>query len=213
MKTYRKLAPALAVALGLSLCAAAAGFAQDAAAPAGGQAMGPQHKHWDPAQMKARMEARRAEHVKFLHDALTIRPDQEAAFQAFVASMHHGDHKGEGGQWGGMRHGMRGDAVGGDHGQGAAERESLTTPQKLDRMEKRMSDRQARFQQHAEQVKAFYAALSPEQQHTFDALMKMHGHHGGHHGMGGHGGMHGGMGGQWNGMHHSGPEGASPPQG
>ena len=201
MITYRKLAPALAVAIGLSLCGAAAGYAQDNAGSPPQPGPG-QHKHWDPAAMKAHMEARRAEHVKFLHDALTIRPDQEAAFQAFVGSMgHHGDHKG--GQERGMHHGM---GAGGDQAQGAADaRESLTTPQRLDRMQKRMADRQARFQQHADTVKAFYAALSPEQQHTFDALMKMHGQQAG---MGHHHGMHGGM----HGMHHpGGPEGAAPP--
>ena len=201
MTTYRKLAPALAAAIGLSLCGVAAGYAQDSAgAPAAVPAA--QHKHWDPAAMKAHTEARRAEHIKFLHDALTIRPDQEAAFQAFAATLgHHGDHKG------GMHHGMgHGMGAGGDRAQaGAAPRESLTTPERLDRMQKRMAERQAHFQQHADAVKAFYAALSPEQQHTFDALMKMHGRHGGRgerggHGM--HGGMHPGMGGR---------EGAAPP--
>lgn len=203
MTTYRKLAPALAAAIGLSLCGVAAGYAQDnAGAPAA--APGAQHKHWDPAAMKARMEARRAEHVKFLHDALTIRPDQEAAFQAFVGSMdHHGDHKG------GMHHGMGHGGPGGDQAKDAAARDDLTTPQRIDRMEKRMAERQARFQQHADAVKAFYAALSPEQQHTFDALMKMHGRHGGHGERGGHGGMRHGM---HPGM--GGPEGAAPsPQG
>ena len=140
MNTYRKLAPALIAAIGLSLCGVAAGYAQDGAAGAPA-APGAQHKHWDPAAMKAHMEARRAEHVKFLHDALTIRPDQEAAFQAFVSSMdHHGDRKG--GQERGMHHGM---GPGGDHAQGAADaRESLTTPQRLDRMQKRMADRRRR---------------------------------------------------------------------
>jgi protein CpxP len=202
MMTYRKLAPALAAAIGLSLCGVAAGYAQDGAGAPPAQGQGGQHKHWDPAAMKAHMEARRAEHVKFLHDALTIRPDQEAAFQAFVGSMHHGGDKD--GMHRGMRHGM------GDKAKDGAERESLTTPQRLDRMQKRMAERDARFQQHADAVKAFYAALSPEQEHAFDALMKMHGGHGGHrHGM--HGGMHRG-GGMHHGMH--GPEGAPPsPQG
>ncbi|HEY3812194.1 MAG TPA: Spy/CpxP family protein refolding chaperone [Caulobacteraceae bacterium] len=212
MMNYRKLAPALAAAIGLSLCGVAAGYAQDGAGAPAAQGRGPGGKHWDPAAMKAHMEARRAEHVKFLHDALTIRPDQEAAFQAFTASMdHHGDHKG------GMRHGM-GPGGGGDKAKDMAARESLTTPQRIDRMEKRMAERQARFQQHADAVKAFYAALSPEQQHTFDALMKMHGGHGG---MGGghHHGMHGEMGHGMHddghgGMRHGGPDGAAPaPQG
>jgi hypothetical protein len=64
-------------------------------------------------------------------------------------------------------------------------------------MEKRMGERQAMFEKHAAAVKTFYAALSPAQQHTFDALAKMRGHGGRGGGMGHHH-MHGGMGG---GMH------------
>ena len=191
MTTFRKLAPAVAAALGLSLLGAVV-YAQDGAGappPPGSDRPGA-HKHWDPAAMKAHFEARRAEHVKTLHDALSIRPDQEAAFQAFVGTMdHHGDHKG-------MHHGP------GEHGQPGAERQAMTTPERLDHMQKRMAERDARFQKHAESLKAFYAALSPEQQHTFDALQRMHGR-------GGEGGRHGMHGGMHHGMH--GPEGAPPP--
>ncbi|HWE47304.1 MAG TPA: Spy/CpxP family protein refolding chaperone [Caulobacteraceae bacterium] len=192
MNSYRKLAPALAAALGLSLLSAAV-YAQDGAgaSPPPGRDHQGAHRHWDPAAMKARGEARRAEHVKMLHDALSIRPDQEAAFQAFVGSMHHGE---------GMHRGMGRDdkGMGGKHGQPGAEREAMTTPERLDHMQKRMAERDARFQQHADAVKAFYAALSPEQQHTFDALGRMRGR-------GGEGRHHG--------MRHDvqGPEGASPP--
>jgi hypothetical protein len=59
---------------------------------------------------------------------------------------------------------------------------ALTTPQRLDRMQARMAERQARVAQHADAVKRFYAQLSPSQQRAFDAL---------HQGRGGHGMRHG----------------------
>ena len=45
------------------------------------------HRTWDPAQMRARMEERRTARLHALHDALGIRPDQEAAFAAYAATM------------------------------------------------------------------------------------------------------------------------------
>ncbi len=178
MKTIRTLAPALAAALCLSIGGVAVVYAQDAGAPpAAGAQDG--RGHWDPAAMKQRWEARKAEHAKMLHDALNIRPDQEAAFQTFIASMdRHGEH------------GMGDHRM---HGGAAGEHHDLTTPERLDRMQKRLAERDQRFEQHAAAVKTFYAALSPEQQRTFDALAKMHGRggHGGHGRMGGHGGMMG----------------------
>jgi protein CpxP len=176
-RRLRTLAPAMIGALGLTVCAVAV-HAQDQGAPPPAGADGDHHR-WDPAAMKQHWEARRAEHAKTLHDALGIRPEQEAAWQAFqAASMGgHGDHMG--GHRGGGDH-MRG--PGGEHGG-----EAMTTPERLDRMAKRMDEHQAKFHQRAEAVKQFYAALSPTQQRTFDALAKL-GHHGGRGGMGG-GGM------------------------
>ena len=137
--------------------------------------------------MKQHREERRAEHAKVMHDALNVRPDQEAAFQAMIASM-------DGGPGEHMHHGMGHDGMagGGDHRLRAAPmRAGRRPPERLDRMEKRMAERTEAFQRHAQAVKAFYAVLSPEQQRTFDALMKIRGHGGGH----GMGGRHHGMGG------------------
>jgi hypothetical protein len=74
------------------------------------------------------------------------------------------------------------------------EQHHLTTPERLDRMQAHMAENVAAFQRHAAAVKALYAALSPAQQRTFDALARlqfMHLMHGGfhHEGMGMHGGM------------------------
>ena len=62
-------------------------------------------------------------------------------------------------------------------------------------MARREAEHAAMQQKHAEALRAFYAALSPEQRQVFDALQRMHG--GGHeHGGQGHGGWgHHGFGG------------------
>ena len=70
-----------------------------------------------------------------------------------------------------------------------AEFAKLTTPERLERMQTRQAERSARFAKRAEATKTFYAALTPEQQKTFDAETVhagMHGHRGhrGHHGHG-----------------------------
>ncbi|HEY5409288.1 MAG TPA: Spy/CpxP family protein refolding chaperone, partial [Caulobacteraceae bacterium] len=131
-------------------------------------------------KMRQHMEERRGRRQQVLHDALGIRADQEGAWQAFAASSHRPD----GDRGPGMRH--RG-------GEGDGQQAELTTPQRLDRMAQRMSERQARFAQRAEATKRFYAALDGRQQKTFDALVMARG---GGHGMDGGWGHRGGMGGQ-----------------
>ncbi len=145
------LLPAIALIGGLTLSIAAAGYAQDQGPPpATGQA-----DRWDPAAMHARMQARRTAQERRLHDALGLHPDQEAAWQAFVTAVQppDGAHR-----WGE------------DHDRGGP-RPELTTPERLDRMAKRMQEREARFHQHAEAVKRFYVVLDARQQKTFDALI------------------------------------------
>jgi Spy/CpxP family protein refolding chaperone len=154
----------IALAAALSL-AAGASFAQ-APQPGGPgpQAEGRHGPRLDPAQRAER-------HAQRLRDALQLRPDQEPALRALIAAMQPppGERKRE------------------DHD--AMQR--LPTPQRLDRMEARMSERAARFRQHAEAVKRFYAQLTPAQQKAFDALPMMGMGHGGR----GHGGWGHGMGG------------------
>ena len=154
---------------------AASASAQQGAPPPPGAEAGAPGRHWDPSQMRARFEERRQHRQQVLHDALGLRPDQDGAWQAFLAT----EHRPDGARGPGMRHREGGDG----------ERAELSTPQRLDRMAQRMSERQARFAQRADSIKRFYAALDPRQQRTFDALaMAEHGH-----GMGGFGG-HGHMG-------------------
>ena len=135
----------------------------------------------DPAA-RAEMRARR------LREVLQLRPDQEPALQAFLAS-----HK--------RPEGMRERRM-----QERQAEQSMTTPQRLDRMLAHLDEARARMAAHAEAVKRFYGALSPGQQRAFDALHGGHGmgmgmrhrfRHGGP-GMGGHmggPGMHGPRGG------------------
>lgn len=185
-KTIRTLsAAALAGSLTLSLASVAS--AQNAPPPPPQGAPGGQAHHWDPAQMRAHMEERRQHRQQLMHDALGIRPDQEAAWQAFVASRQ--PPEGERGP--GMRH--RDGAEGGPPGQ----HEALTTPQRLDRLQARMAERQQHMAQRIDAIRRFYAALDPRQQKSFDALSHMerggtggfgHRHHGDMGGMGGHGG-------------------------
>ncbi len=140
---------------------AASATAQQGPPPPGAEAGSAQHG--DRAEMRERFEARRAQRQQVMHDALGLRADQEGAWQAFIASEHR-----PGGERG-MRH------RDGDEGQ----RAELSTPERLDRMQQRMAERQARFAQRADGIKRFYASLDPRQQKTFDALLAERGGMGG----------------------------------
>jgi hypothetical protein len=148
---------------------------------------GMMHEH-----MKAQMEAHRLAHIKAMHDLLQIRPDQEAAWQAFTASMTPPPHP-------------DGKDPMAEHKAMAA----MTTPERLDAMAAEMSqhvaEHQAQFQRHAEAVKHFYAVLSPAQQKAFDALALST-----HHGMGHHEMDDQGMGG-WRHPPMGGPDAPPPP--
>jgi len=169
MKVFRLSALALSATLA---CAAATAQAQEAA-PAPGAA---ERHAWDPAAMRQHMEAHRAERLKALHDALNIRPDQEAAFQAFASAMAPEDH----GDW--KQHERDEDRAG---------MAALTTPERVDRMEQKMDQRMAQrreaMHRRGAALKALYAVLSPEQRRTLDALPGLAGH--GHEGMRGRHGM------------------------
>jgi Spy/CpxP family protein refolding chaperone len=149
----------IALAAALTL-AAGASLAQTPPAP--GQAPRAEGRQRpDPAQMAERRAQR-------LRDALQLRPDQEPALRQLTTALQPPA---------GERERMR------QEREGMAQ---LTTPQRLDRMAERMNERAARFRQHADAIKRFYAQLTPAQQKAFDA-MPMMGMGGGHRGMGGHG--------------------------
>ena len=64
-----------------------------------------------------------------------------------------------------------------------AEMQALTTPQRMEKMQAMKAERDAHMGKRMEATKAFYAALTPEQQTVFDAqpMRGMHGGQGGHH--------------------------------
>jgi protein CpxP len=134
-------------------------------APAGGPAMAPR----DHGDMRQEMEAHEQARIQAMHEVLRIRPDQDGAFQAFVAAMHPQP----------PADGWRHEEPGGGH----AAMARMTTPERLDRMaqlmDARESRRRAEFQRRATATKALYAALSPEQRQIMDALPALEGH-GGH---------------------------------
>jgi hypothetical protein len=201
-KTMKSLRlPALAMAALIAAAGAAGAQTPPSPPPATASA------HPWAEGMHEHMEAMHAARLRALHEALNIRPDQEAAFQTFAASMHGGDGDHPGGPDGKMgEHPM----MGGHDGMGAMTMAPMTAPERLDAMAHRMDEHMARmrerFQRHLTAVKVFYAVLDANQKHTFDGLLVLLGHPGmEHEGMGpdgwghgdmGHGDMgHGGMGG------------------
>lgn len=127
----------------------------------------------DPAQMQAMMAKRHAD----MKATLKITPAQDGAWTAFTAAMQP------------PVHGVRPTA------EQRAEMDKLTTPERIDKMRamrtQRMAEMNATMDKRGAATKTFYAALSAEQQKTFDAEHKKSGLHGGR-------GQHGG------GMHHKG---------
>lgn len=134
-----------------------------------------QHKRMDPAQRMERMKEHRAKRLAALKDKLKLTGAQEGAWSSFTEASQPPA---------GAARPQRMDR---------AEFAKLTTPQRLERMQARQAERSAMFAKRAEATKTFYAALTPEQQKTFDAeTAKFAGHgHRGHRGHGGHEGHHG----------------------
>jgi Spy/CpxP family protein refolding chaperone len=132
--------------------------------------------HRDPAQWQAHMAQRRAEREAILKAELKLTPAQEGAWSRFTAAMQPPPHKH---RTQAERAAMR------------VQFASMTTPERIDKMRAMGAERTAAMNQRADAVKAFYAALSPDQQKVFDAagLRMMHG--------GGHRDHQGG----WNGPH------------
>ena len=141
------------------------------AAPRGHERMG---RH-DPAKMQE-FQAKR---LAALKEKLKITPAQEGAWTTFTSGMQ-----------------MQPPGPRPEH----AEMEKLSTPQRLDKMREMRAQHAAAAEKRDAAVKTFYAALSPEQQKTFDAEHTRMGPRGGR-----HGGHHGGPGGE-----HGGPRGGTP---
>lgn len=138
---------------------AVSSFAMPAGGSAGKDGCEARHGQAD----HAKWEARRAAHLTELKEKLKLRPDQEAAWNAFASATQPGMR-----QAGADRQAMRG------------EFEKLNTPQRLDRMQAMSEVRRTRMLERSQAIKAFYAQLSPAQQSVFDAAFHAQrgaGHH------------------------------------
>jgi hypothetical protein len=170
MRPLNLSALALAAAIGLSIAAQAQ---TPPAPPPGADPGGGGWRHdGGPGRpgMGEHREARRAARLKALHDVLAIRPDQESAFQAFAQATtpEPGKHA-----WGAGRGGWK-PGQGHEGDRAGAPSAAATTPERLDLMLQRFDERsaamRAAIERRAMATKALYAALSPEQQRTLDAL-------------------------------------------
>ncbi len=117
--------------------------------------------HGDRAEKRAEHHAKR---LAVLKGQLKLTAAQEPAWTTFTAAMQPGERP------------ARLDRQNMD---------KLTTPERIDRMRAMRAQHAAEADRRGEATKAFYAALTPEQQKTFDAQA----HHG--HRMGGMAGMKG----------------------
>ena len=152
---------------------AAAGFSAFSQAPAAGQSggmmgAGPMHEgmhhermgKMDPAKMQAWIDKRNAD----LKAKLKLTPAQEGAWTTYTAAMKPpADMMTKQAEY--------------------ADLAKLPTPERIDKMKalrsQHMTDMNAAMDKRGEATKAFYAALTPEQQKVFDAnAMNHRGHDG-----------------------------------
>jgi hypothetical protein len=131
------------------------------------QAEGKRMDRGDPAKRFERMQAHRAKRMTDLKAKLNLTAAQEGAWSSFSAASQPPS-------------GARPPHL------DRAEFAKLTTPQRLERMQARQTERSAMFAKRAEATKTFYAALNADQQKTFDAETAHFGHGPrGHRGRGG----------------------------
>lgn len=112
--------------------------------PPGPARMEGQREHAQPHR-----QARVQQHLAELQRQLQLQPQQEAAWSRFAQSMQppaNPPARPDRASWG-----------------------KMTTPERIDRMQALHAERDMLMKQRAEATKALYAALSPEQQKTFDA--------------------------------------------
>lgn len=123
----------------------------------------------DPAKRFADRQAHRVKRLAALKEKLKLSPTQEGAWSSFTASTQP-------------------PAGTPSHETDRADFAKLTTPQRLERMQARQTERTAMFAKRAEATRTFYTGLSPDQQKTFDVETARMGHgaHGGHEGPDGH---------------------------
>ncbi|MGC4396877.1 Spy/CpxP family protein refolding chaperone [Hydrogenophaga sp. T2] len=125
------------------------------------------------AEHQQRLQQRMAEHQARLKASLQLTPQQEPAWNAFVARMQP----------------PQGPA------QPPMDREAwhkLSTPERLDRMDAMKAERDRAMAQRHDAIRSFYAQLNPAQQKAFDAQQPMSGPRGERGHLRGHDHRHGG---------------------
>lgn len=187
----RFAATALMAALSLPALAQQAPATPAAPPAASAQATAPNASHGPHNRHERRhgdMAQHQAKRMADLKGQLKLTADQEPAWTSFTTAMQPGelsarlDHKGM---------------------------EKLTTPERIDRMRAMRAQHAAEADRRGEATKTFYAALTPEQQKTFDAKAHRGPRMGGM--KGGEWGGHGDKGGERRGMHRGdGKPGAGP---
>lgn len=124
--------------------AAPTGAAPAATAPATPATAAPDAER---GRLQEYRQQRRAQHLADFKARLQLTPAQQGAWDTFTAAMRPGGQR------------ARLDSGG---------MEQLTTPERIDRMRALRAQRSAEADRRGEAAKAFYAALTPEQQKTFD---------------------------------------------
>lgn len=107
---------------------------------------GPSHDHM--AKMHERMAQRHAQHLSKLKTQLKIEKEQEASWEAFTQVIQNR----------GNMH-ARPDR---------SAMEKMSTPERLDWMQKHRAQMDAQMQKHIDATKVFYASLNNEQKKVFD---------------------------------------------
>ena len=160
-----------------------------ASAPAKGP-RGEHRQRMDPAQRAAKRAEMQAKREADFKQKLNLTAAQQGAWTQYIAA---------------MKPPARPAPTPADRDARKAEREAfakMSTPQRIDAMEKRHAEMAAHMKTRGDATKAFYAQLNPAQQKTFDAEAarrfehrghgarggRDHGHHGKHHGHGPAGG-------------------------
>jgi periplasmic protein CpxP/Spy len=170
--TRRRLAAtALATAIGALSVTAIAQNTPAPNAPATAETRaGHRHDPQHHAERMQRMQQRMVEHQERLKASLQLTPQQEPAWNAFIARMQPAQRA----------------------AQPRLDRDAwkqLSTPERLDRMEAMKAERDRAMTQRHEAIRSFYAQLNPAQQKAFDAQhgigvmragMKAHGMRHGH---------------------------------
>ena len=139
-------------------------------APAAGA---PAQQARKPGDLQERHQARMAQRANAFKAQLKLTPEQEPAWTAFMAAMQPAQRT------------ARLDP---------ADMEKRTTPERIDRMRALRAQQAAEADRRGEATKTFYAALTPEQQKTFDSRgQNMRGKGGQRSDWGHDNGRHGGM--------------------